>query len=124
MPARQLTVVLALALVSPVLSGCVRTDDGTLLWSENTVPLRMTSAMDPATYSPRIRERRERERVVSDFPAAPRVRDTRWRPREDRAPRIAPVRVVEPPFRPATSNNGLTCRNETTPSGRVKVVCD
>jgi hypothetical protein len=118
---------LVVGLAAPLLSGCIRTEDGTLLFSERTVPARMTGVMDPARYSPRIRERRERERIVSDYPDAPRTPDHRWRPRENRirAPQIAGVRVVSPPFKPATSSkDGLTCRNEVGQNGRVKVVCD
>lgn len=117
---------LAVGVVAPMLSGCIRTDDGTLLMTER--PAFAPGATDPATYSSEIRARREREARTADFPHPPRDNTYRWRPREDRArpPQVGPVRVgVAPPFKPAPeSGDGLTCRNETTPSGRVKVVCD
>lgn len=126
--ARRSAPLLAVGLIAPLLSGCVRTEDGTLLLSERTMPTRIANTMDPARYSSSIRERRERERIVSDYPEAPSMPDRRWRPREDRvrAPRISPVRVaVTPPFKPAASSkDGLTCHNEVGQNGRVKVVCD
>lgn len=107
-----------------MLASCTRTEDGTLLMSQRTVPLRMSSVTDPAHYNSRIRERRAREKAIPQFPASPRVADRRWRPRVINTPRVAPVRVVTPPFKPAQSNKDLTCRNEKTPAGRIKVVCE
>lgn len=117
---------LAIGAVAPLISGCIRTDDGTVLWSQHTIPLGMTSVADPANYSRRIRDRRERERLATEFPAAPRALERRTGPRDRLAPKIAPVRVgVAAPFKPAPAiDKNLDCHDETTPSGRVKVVCE
>lgn len=119
-------VFLALGIAAPMLAGCVRTEDGTLLMTNR--PMFAFRATDPARYSSTIRERREREARTDDFPHPPRNNSYRWRANQERTPppKIGPVRVgVAPPFKSAPGQNkNLTCRNETTANGRVKVACD
>lgn len=120
-----LPIVAALGLAAPLSAGCVRTDDGTLLLSERSAPMQFNSMMDPARYSTSARHRRDIEQRASEFPHPPRGQ-YRWRSDPPRSPGVGSVRVgVAAPFRPAASpNEDLTCRNEVSANGRVRVVCD
>lgn len=122
---KSLAIVVGAGICIPALSGCVRTDDGTVLLSDRTAPTRLTAPMDPARYSQAVRDRRDREARAANFPHPPRAPTYRWRDDRPPAPRIAPVHVgVTPPFRPSAQSDDLTCRNETTADGRVRVRCD
>lgn len=127
---RQAVILIGLGMVLPVSSGCVRTDDGTLLMSER--PMYVSSAMDPVHYSSQSRERREREWVATTFPPPPASAETDEQPQQPRYVRtparrsVGPMRVqVAPPFQPSRqADAGLTCKDETGQSGRVRVNCN
>jgi hypothetical protein len=94
-------------------AGCTRTSDGSI------VPVMFSRFADPAPvpqYQAQVNEPRT-------YPPA------RARPAAKAAPRVAKVTgpsmsiVKNPPFKRVDPSQPLSCRNETSPSGRIRVVC-
>jgi hypothetical protein len=118
-------------------SGCSRTDDGSILVQRPTMSLGFGNMSE--RFANRIGWRRQQPVETTSFPAPPRaaepapsVRVAQSRPASssDRMikvvpPRVAPMRVgVKAPFEASGANaKPLTCSNVTQPGGRVKVNC-
>ncbi len=126
----------AVGLVMALGAGCTRTSDGTVVV---TSPPGYTWVRDRVGETGRVRPRRlrraEPEPSVAYYPPAPSApvveapppRRTMPRPRRvaepSRQQRTPSNRLIGVPFEP-TRQGDLACRNEQSPGGRVKVVCD
>jgi hypothetical protein len=104
---------IALILAGIGTAGCSRSSDGTILYA-NPVN-RMLGTEEPMS--------RPDPAAAATFPEPPPP--VRTAPPARRAPlRLWDVRPVQPPFVSArTAASLLSCRNETAPGGRVRVVC-
>jgi hypothetical protein len=103
-------------------AGCTRTSDGSVVLAR---PSRLTSFARPQpapVYSPAPAV------ALAAPPAAPEperriARPVRWAGAAGAIPTWK-VQVVKPPFEQTAPDDPLSCRNETSPVGRVRVVCD
>lgn len=111
----------ALALAGGV-SACSRTPDGSYVLSRPLLPsmLRRPAPPPPPSFD---------VPVVEQLPAEPPP-TLQAEPRPVQAKRSVPQvemwkpSLIRPPFTPSETAHPLDCRNETSPTGRIRVVCE
>jgi hypothetical protein len=101
-------------------AGCMRTSDGSYVLRRPTMFSRLMNFRDrepTPQYQAQVNEPRPYP------PAYARPAGSRSAPR--RAKVMAPSMSIikNPPFRRADTSKPLSCRNATSPSGRIRVVC-
>jgi hypothetical protein len=101
--------------------GCTRTSDGSVVMTYSpSLPHFLYRDRPEETVSPR-----ERMASLDHFPAAPggdkALRRRKPPPQKLRAWK---VRTIETPFNSSASDRALRCHNESSPDGRIRVVCD
>lgn len=110
--------VAALSMMSLLfVEGCTRASDGSFELRKSTMLGRALNSGDDAAEAPQPVD----APVYTEAGPPPSYRRT-----QPRLPRVSvPTMSISqnPPFRRADPDKPLTCHNETSPSGRVRVVC-
>lgn len=100
--------------------GCTRTSDGSVVMTYSpSLPHFLYRDRPEEAISPR-----ERMASLDHFPATPggdKARHPRATPQKLRAWK---VQTIETPFNSSGSERALRCHNESSPDGRIRVVCD
>lgn len=100
----------------PLLAACTRTSDGSVVVAR-PVPGFLRPALAAQPVAPPAHP------VATQFPPEPTppVSGRRARPSGVSVPVLAAG--VKPPFERTDPQRPLSCRNESTPSGRIRMVC-
>lgn len=121
---------LCVMLLAP--AGCTRTDDGSVVMARPTgfgwglpgfrraEPEPAATNFPPPPQQATVEPRRAEAREPRFDPPATRLPNLRRQPTRMTGMRIG----VKPPFQQSPSGKPLNCKNTTTPTGRVKVVCE
>ncbi|MGI6852446.1 hypothetical protein [Mesorhizobium sp. 1B3] len=101
-------------------TGCTRTSDGSVVMNTPPMPKLFASRSPQPTYTP------DQTVMLTQLPPPPAPAPAQApRRRHDRSMPVGgfKMQTVKAPFERSNPEQPLDCRNETSPQGRVKVVC-
>lgn len=111
---------LGIAILASVTGGCTRTSDGSYVMRK---PVMLSRVFRPRDHRVAIASLNAGPAVYSVQQSAPPPVSPNARRRVPRVSMPSMSLVKNPPFKRADPDKPLSCYNETTTSGRIRVVC-